>query len=202
MIKDQVFYTISEQIIHQIKNDIFMGNLKEGEPLREAPMAEKYQVSRGPVRDAFKVLAKEGLLVAKPNVGVVVAAPPSDVVLHEIAAIRLHLETFALTQSIGMFDNNDFQQFEEICNRLQQAAKSQDVETYMTLDVAFHRVIINRYGDKHIEGIWNELVYRMLFNYGRLENLEASYKEHVDIVHAIKERDIKKGIRCLSKNIQ
>ncbi len=202
MIKNQVFYTISEQIIHQIKHDIFTGKLQEGEALREVSMAEKYQVSRGPVRDAFKVLAKEGMLIAKPNVGVFVAPAPKTEVLHEIAAMRLHLESFALTHSIEDFTAEDFTKFEEVLKHLKSGAENRDTETYVSLDVTFHRIIIGRYGDKHVEGIWNELVYRTFFNYDRLENLQASYLEHVAIVEAIQKRDLEEAIRCLSKNIQ
>jgi DNA-binding GntR family transcriptional regulator len=59
-----------EQITDRLREDIFSGRLAEGERLQEAKLAERFGVSRGPIREALAQLTQEGLLEAKPNRGV------------------------------------------------------------------------------------------------------------------------------------
>ena len=69
---ETVFRTMREQIVEYIRKDLLAGDLKAGDPLREKELAERFGVSRGPVRDALLQLTQEGLLVARPHRGVVV----------------------------------------------------------------------------------------------------------------------------------
>lgn len=202
MLGDQVFYTISEQIVHQIKNDIFNGKLTVGENLREVPMAAKYNVSRGPVRDALKVLAKEGFLIAKPNVGVTVAPPPNEEVVQEIIFLRRKLELFALERTITAYTDEDISNLKLALDRMFQASNGGDAKTFLNLDMSFHKIIIKKYDDRHLYGIWNELVFRMMFNYNRLPDLHESCVEHENILKAIEKKDLKMAIKLLEGNIQ
>ena len=52
--------TIREQVTNQIRDEVVAGNLPAGHPLREGELAERFGVSRGPIRDAFLQLSQEG----------------------------------------------------------------------------------------------------------------------------------------------
>ena len=65
--KSPVYRTIREQVANEIRADVLSGRLSAGTDLREQTLAEKYGVSRGPIRDALLQLTQEGLLEAKPN---------------------------------------------------------------------------------------------------------------------------------------
>jgi len=199
---DQVFYTISEQIVQQIKNDIFNGKLQPGESLREVPMAKKYNVSRGPVRDALKVLSKEGFLIAKPNVGVTVAPPPSDEVVKEIIVLRRQLERFALYNTLDNYTAEDIDTLKQIMSKMREACVQNDNRAFVTMDLNFHKEIVKKHDDRHLLGIWNELVFRMMFNYNRLTHLMDSCEEHENILRAIESKNIELAIELLEKNIQ
>lgn len=53
--------TVAEQIAAQVGDEIIKGNLEPGSPLQEPTLADRFQVSRGPVRDAIRILEREGL---------------------------------------------------------------------------------------------------------------------------------------------
>ena len=69
-------HTIREQIADHIRADILSGQLLEGEQLREQLLAERFGVSRGPIRDVLLQLTQEGLLISKRNCGVRVGPAP------------------------------------------------------------------------------------------------------------------------------
>jgi len=202
MVGEKIFYTISEQIVHQIKRDIFNGKLVEGESLREVQMAKKYNVSRGPVRDALKLLAKEGFLISNPNVGVTVAPAPTEEVIKEVIELRKHVEMFALKKCINKLTEEDIAKMRFALLKMCEASEINDYNALLNYDMSFHSVFIKRYDDRHLYGIWNELVFRMMFNYNRLSNLGDSCIEHENILKAIEEKKLELALELLAGNIQ
>ena len=74
----QLTRTIREQVTNQIRDEVVAGKLPAGQPLREGHLAERFGVSRGPIRDAFLQLSQEGFLVYQANRGVTVRKPPEQ----------------------------------------------------------------------------------------------------------------------------
>ena len=70
MVIDASIRSVREQITDRLRDDILSGRLAEGERLQEAKLAERFGVSRGPIREVLAQLTHEGLVEAKPNCGV------------------------------------------------------------------------------------------------------------------------------------
>ena len=68
-----IFRTLQEQIAHHLRHDLLTGRFEPGAPLRETEIAERFGISRGPIRDALRELAQSGLVVFEPNQGIRVA---------------------------------------------------------------------------------------------------------------------------------
>src|SRR5262245_12147295 len=96
MVLDATIRSVREQITERLRDDILSGRLAEGERLQEAKLAERFGVSRGPIREVLAQLTHEGLVEAKPNCGVKVAPSDSEAVRELIVPIRRVIETFAL----------------------------------------------------------------------------------------------------------
>ncbi|MGE4370337.1 MAG: GntR family transcriptional regulator [Burkholderiaceae bacterium] len=82
--------TAPEQIAVQIGDDIIEGTLAAGAPLNETQLADSFAVSRGPIRDAIRILEREGLVTIYPRRGAVVANLTLDEV-KEVFEIRAGL---------------------------------------------------------------------------------------------------------------
>lgn len=82
--------TVSEQIAAHVGDDIIKGRLEQGSALNEQNLANQFQVSRGPVRDAIRILEREGLATIYPRRGAVVTVLSLDEV-REIFEIRAGL---------------------------------------------------------------------------------------------------------------
>ncbi len=72
---DSLIRTLPEQIAQRLRLDIMSGKLKPNHPLREQEVSERFGVSRGPIREVFRQLSQQGLLVTEPNKGVRVSLP-------------------------------------------------------------------------------------------------------------------------------
>ena len=89
----------ADLVADRLRDAILDGTLRPGDRLVETDLAERFAVSRGPVREAIRLLAPEGLVVLRRNRGAVVASPTFDDVL-EVYAARLSLGTLALTHAV------------------------------------------------------------------------------------------------------
>jgi len=85
-----------QEIVDQLRMEIITGQIQEGMPLREVNLAERFQVSRAPIREALKQLAHEGMVESKPNCGVRVAPSSSDSMQELVIPLRQTVESFAL----------------------------------------------------------------------------------------------------------
>jgi len=85
---------LAEEAADQIRDEILAGRLGQGERLVETRIAEALNISRGPVREAFKLLRAEGLVREERNRGTyVVSLSSADI--HEIYDLRAAIESRA-----------------------------------------------------------------------------------------------------------
>ena len=87
----------AQLLAESLRQAILEGQLKPGSRLVEQDLAEQYDISRGPIREAIRILASEGLAELRKNKGAVVSTPNMDDVL-EVYAIRMSLGAIAIDQ--------------------------------------------------------------------------------------------------------
>lgn len=197
-----LFLTISEQIADNIRKAIIFGNLEEGTALRETELSKQYNVSRGPVRDALKELAKEGFLDMIPNVGVKVAKAPSDDTLDLIIKLRKDVESFVLQNTYKTFEEDDYKELDKLLYSYKYACETNNLHDVIDLDMQFHQYLICKTDDLHVRDLWRSIVNRMLFRYSRFENIMDSYNEHIAILESLRTGDLDKILSALNDNIQ
>jgi DNA-binding GntR family transcriptional regulator len=83
--------TLAEQVADRLRDDLLSGRLPAGQRLSQEALAEQFQVSRVPIRDALRELQAEGLVVSSPRTGMSVASL-SEGDLEELYDMRLALE--------------------------------------------------------------------------------------------------------------
>ncbi len=198
----EIYRTLPEQIAARLRQDVLSSKLKPGDPLREIDLSERFGVSRGPVREAFRQLTQQGLLVLEPNKGVRVAQNPSVEVRPLVVELRRTIERFVLESIFEKITESDIELWEEILADIQRACELNDVDALTEHDLRFHQAIIQSHDDKDLFALWQPIAMRMMMHYNRLVDIMDSYREHERILDAIRAGDRAAAVSALTANIQ
>jgi DNA-binding GntR family transcriptional regulator len=129
--RSKVIWTLPEQIAEKLGEDIIQGVFAPGQPLLETVLAEKYfHVSRGPVREALRILEREGLVENRPRRGAIVAElSPVDV--KEIFDVREVLYGFVTAQLARAPSDEILAELKKGTGDLHEAFDSQSVDEFL-----------------------------------------------------------------------
>lgn len=127
-------------VVQQLRESIMSGAYEPGSPLGEIELAERYGVSRGPVREALVTLEREYLVRSYPNRGFFVAAL-SEQEFDERIWLRTILEPLALRSARQRATPGELQVIRQHLEKLEAMAARQDQEGYVSSDYEFHVAI-------------------------------------------------------------
>jgi DNA-binding GntR family transcriptional regulator len=199
--------TLSDYVADQLRQAILVGQLKPNQRLVEEELAASMQTSRGPVRDALRMLETEGLVVRQSHRGAFVAELRDEDVL-EIYSLREALESLALENIIRKATNEQIEELEKLVRSMEQMAQHDYNQIEATdIDMAFHHTLCKISGHKRLLITWEALSaqIRLVLLKHRLRNptdlKERSVVWHQAIIEAIRKRDIDKALGELHKHM-
>ncbi len=193
--------TVREQIIDRLRTEILTGQLPGGQRMLEVELAQRFRLSRGPIRDALLQLTAEGLLEAKPNCGATVAEPPTEDIRATIIKMRRMLEVFAGKLLSRTITEGGIAQLRAQVLLHREACQKGDMTQVVRHDLRFHEMLFELAERPELIGLWRPIVLRMRLPYSRHKNLEESAAEHEKIVDALEARDAKAVAQALEGNI-
>lgn len=174
-----------DDIYQQIKDDIMTGVIKPGEVLKEGLLAQKYNVSKTPVREALCILAFENLLQVLPRAGYLVkAVTVKDVI--ETFQLRQLLEEEATALATMRITEEEIQELEKNLDY-----SGLVIEKGTAWNRRFHLVIAHACGNSRIERAIRQVydeVDRIILLDPKLISSDDS-NEHAIIIEAMRARD-------------
>jgi DNA-binding GntR family transcriptional regulator len=177
-----------------LREEIVSGRLAPGERLTEQALAERCQVSRVPLREAFRILSAEGLVVLSPHRGASVA-PLSGDDLVDLFEARAAIEAHACALAATVTGKDVIKPLHKIVADMRRAVVDGDITTYYALANDFHTGLIAASGNAVLVRIY-EQIRRQLRRYqaamSRMPELpRRSIAEHAKILKAIDSHDAK-----------
>jgi DNA-binding GntR family transcriptional regulator len=134
-----------QQIYEDLYARIVRGELRPGEALTEAGLAETYGLSRTPIREVFWRLSEEGLLRVVPQVGTFVA-PISIVAVNDSQFVRETLECRTIVDAARDATARDVEALRQLVTAQTEAIGSEDFARFFALDEAMHRRLMEMAG--------------------------------------------------------
>lgn len=174
--------TIADQICNQLRSELLAGQHTAGLPLREEELAQRFGVSRHPIRKVLQQLTLEGLLTAKPNCGVVVAESSSEHVAGLLTPLRTQLEVYALEKALPQITASHREAWEAILKKMRRAGDDQDQQEMLNQDAAFHQRILIAAGLDDMIPVWQGIYGRMR-EFHRQGNEQLSDLRVVPFIH-------------------
>jgi len=196
------YKTTPDLIVEALRKAILRGEYKAGQNLRQEELADRFGVSRIPVREAMRQLEAEGLITIYPNRGAIVTEL-SALEAQELYEIRLALETTALRLAIPKITPEELRRAEEILTRTDRETETNNLGE---LNWEFHAALYLPAGRPRLFGMIHNLhlsVDRyMRFEYTALDYLGKSQIEHRSLLAACSEKEIEKAIALLTQHIE
>ena len=192
--------SLREQIVDTLRSEVLSGVWSNDVPVREQALAERFGVSRGPIRDALLQLSREGVLVYRPNKGVRINTPPVESERQMLQTMRREMETYCLKRCLDQLTEADDEQLGGILAELTRACEREDIRAIADCDLALHRLLVRR-ASGELEAIWQSITSRLLMDYSRIDRLDEIIAEHKAIVSAVKQRDFEAAQKALQENI-
>ena len=129
--------SLPEALAASLQERILNGEFKDGEPLIQEAIAEEYEVSRMPVREALRQLEALGLIEMKTHRGAVVTAMHQSRVT-ELFDLRAMLEGDIMGRALRSFNDEHAKRSEAILLELEEAYHRRDISSWGALNWQFH----------------------------------------------------------------
>jgi DNA-binding GntR family transcriptional regulator len=197
----QFVRTLREQVTGRIRHEVLCDRLPAGQVLREADLAARFGVSRGPVRDALLTLANEGWVELAAHRGCRVAAPAGPDLAPLLRSLRFEIEADALRRVFGRLTAEDFARWDGHLAAMRAACAGGDLAGIAAADVALHRALVDRPGLPPLVPIWMPLVARVRFPYTLRPDLAEVYRRHVRLIDAFRGPDLGAAVRELRDHV-
>jgi len=183
-----------ESVAGRIRQAILAGQLAPGSKLIETELAERFGTSRGPVREAIRELAREGLVTELPRRGTLVSTLTAED-LAEVYAVRQALEVAASAVVIARARDEDLRTVEGHLRALESPPPGAGYLDQAVHDLAFHRSIVALAGNQRMATMYEQMLQQtmLLLRIAAQENpslrTDLRRAAHRDILRALRERD-------------
>jgi len=145
-----------EAVSDRLREEILDGRLAAGSRLVEADLAERFEVSRGPIRDALQELARVGLAVDLPRRGTFVSSL-TERDLDEVYVIRRAIEEAAGQLTIARASDAEIASIFEAVAATEAAYRGDDLAAAWDADMAFHRSYCRPSGNGRLLELFDQL---------------------------------------------
>ncbi len=192
MATTQRHVTAQDVALSGLRGDLLTGDLGPGDQILQEALAERYGVSRVPLREALKTLESEGQVAYYPNRGYFVTEL-SVADLTEVYRLRTLLESEAIRDAVPTLTDADVAALADLLAEVERAAADDDVIAMTAANRRFHFAIFDAAGLPRLTRLLHQLweatdAYRALY-FQSPANRDRVGIEHARMMRALHARD-------------
>ncbi len=197
--------TLTERAYRSLHDDILSNRLPPDTPVQEVTIAAAPEVSRGPVREAFRRLEAEGLISLIPRRGAVVRSLSQEEFL-DAYRVREALEVLAIRLATTRLENDHLERLEYLHQEMLQHAAREDVDAFFDANADFHALFVEQAGNLKLQEVYFPLVNQMhryrMRSLSLRGGMQRSCAEHQAILDAVRAKDAERAEHLLSEHIR
>ena len=195
--------TAQEAVLVALRQAIGSGELRPGEQVRQDALAERFGVSRVPLREALKILEGEGSVTYVPHRGYFVAEL-SLADLEEVYRIRELLEEEAVRTAVRRLTADGLAELTALVVACEDAGRAGDVAAMTAANRSLHFTLYAASGRprlvRMVRILWDATdAYRSLY-YSDPANRERVEAEHRQVLAALRADDVDEAVRLLAEH--
>jgi len=192
-------------IFIKLRDDILRGKLKNEEKLTEQRICDEYNVSRTPVREAFRLLEQEGLIKMVPNRGAFVTGF-TDRDIADMYDMRKVYERLAMEWAVERITEEQLQQIRDAFELIEFYTQKKEYEKVREENTYFHELIYKASQNRLLSGILASYqYYTKRLKIGETlnsSNIDLLLEEHRNLLNALETRDKEAGIAAVQKHLE
>ena len=193
-----------ESVYIRIRQDVLSGRLSANQRLKISSLAERYQTSTNPVREALQQLRGEGLVVFSPNRGARVREIDEDFV-RDIYEIETLIEPYLARWFVGVCTDSDIAALEVIQSEIARLNFT-DMARHSELDTQFHRRMYALHYNRHAVDLWwshRELLGAINADHQiSLRRQREVLQEHQALIAALRDHDEDRAARIITQHVR
>lgn len=195
------YRTAHGMVLGGLRDAILSGVLGGGQQIRQDEIAEQFDVSRMPVREALRQLEGEGLVSFYPHRGAVVSELSYREVV-EITELRINLETMALRKAFDLLGEEEYKRAEEV---LEEIDEEKDLGSrWGELNWRFHAVLFAPADRPRLVSTikaQHNAFERYIRIHLSLSDYEKPQREHYELLKLCRKKDLGSAVELLSTHI-
>lgn len=194
-----------EKVSHSLRRDILLNRWKKGEYLNETVLAAELQTSRGPIRDALKLLNNEGIVETHGNGRTSIVGFSRESFM-DWSKMRFYLEKFAIYESATILNRGDYhyEQLERIVDEA-NGLSIQDIHQHIWADLQFHSKLVEMSQNRTHIKLWRTLsgpLHTLLELIAeRYNDIQKQNEMHYTILELMKENEVELAVKQLEFHI-
>ncbi len=196
--------SLREKVAASLRTALIAGQLQPGVTYSVPQLAEQFEVSATPVREAMLDLVQQGIVVPVPNKGFRIV-DMSDADLDAITEVRRLLEIPAVSRAAGLVSDGDANELRELAAAIREAAKAGDLVEYLECDREFHLRLLSLAGNPRLVDIVDTLrTQSRLYGLANLAadgSLASSADEHFTLLDAIVAGDSDAAVAIMNHHL-
>jgi len=197
---DPLQKTVTDILVEQIRKEIIRGVYPPGSRLRLRDLADRFNVSTMPIREALQLLESEGLATSEARKGFkVTELTPNE--LQDIYDMRATLESMATRLAVPHISDEIIAAMREVIGKID--AVQDDASLVVELNNDFHALIYMASGRTHLASVINMLRHRVAhyFHNYMIELGSHAQTDHLDIIQACQDRDAERAAEIMFGHI-
>lgn len=196
--------TLTEEIVKTLYDSITNGSLPPGTRLVELDLAAKLGVSRGPLREALRILESEGVVMSIPGYGSYVKKFSQEDIA-EVYSLRTLLEQEAVRLAAVRATNSQINNVEKAYQAMLEAAKEGDIPKVIDRDMEFHIKLWEASNHKLLAQVLSSIISQikvfLALQTSLYEDLAAGVEDHEAIIDCIKNHRGEEGAELMEKHL-
>jgi len=177
--------------IHDVLEDLIIHrSLDPGAHLGEQELAEKFGTSRGPIREAMRMLQNEEWIVVHDRQGAYVRTPdPQEV--EQLFEVRICMEEKAAALACEKATDDNLAEMAEIYDKGIEAKERGDMQTLVDINTEFHRTLARISRNKILYEITESIEKKVIWHLSAVmaSRAQDGWEEHHAILDALNQRD-------------
>ncbi|MBP1931023.1 GntR family transcriptional regulator [Ammoniphilus resinae] len=193
-----------QQAYKEIKHAILTGRIKPGEKIAETILADQLQISRTPIREAFRLLQTEGLLIVDHFNTWVMELSLDD--FEELSTCRLILEREAIQIAIHCISEEDVRRLEVSIERSEEALNKGNHLEALEFFSEFHAILDCAVPNRRLTHMLEQIrSFLLLYRARTLVFSDLNHlivEEHRVIFEAVKQKNLEKAMKAVEYHLR